>query len=230
MPSFRKFRERTYLSFTPILTPRAAGKAMMVNPKILFLHVVHWITGENHPTDCDCAVCQYRADDSAKQQVQAQRNFTRVVLGKEPHLDPTHIASREPTKTTQGDLTFLVNEDRPLLHEEAVWWAQWMTDHFWPVDDRNELWLTTVNRLDELPADMLADTLLEIAENNCYITVDLSDPVERSRFSQEWQGYGGDPQDQLELLLVLSSVDSNSGFHSPRGLVEREDEAGVAVL
>lgn len=186
----RVLYERSFVSFTPILTPYSAGKAMMVNPKTLVAHVVMFLTNTQHPDDCECEVCTYRRDDSALRKVYAQQQLLKEQMPR------THYALSK----FYGEIDCRDLDQMYIGSDEAAYWCQWVEDHF-PEAVKGSGWQQLHAKLDDCYVGYVPDVILaQIEPHIDCISVAASEP-------SEWWSAWSDARDsdtQIRLLLSLS--------------------------
>lgn len=177
------------------------GRAMMVAPQTVFAHLMMLATGESHDDDCNCAVCTYRADDSAAVEVASHRAKAREWQG-ELEDEWEAFVEKSYQKLTDSRILNPRNGIDEIDESTAAYWAQAMSDMFPQIEDS---W-TRLFRLLEGEADWrLYEILVDFVLDNSPVTQeervelylhfpDLTDP-------QEGQG-------ALEYLVNLQYVSS----------------------
>lgn len=183
---FRNFWNETYITATPVLSPMSAGRAMMVNPKIVVMHLLMLAIGDSHDPECGCEVCNYRRFNPAK----ATDGATRFV---------------SPVVATKGvtNLGCLIEVPYELTSSDAWYWTQWMADHFEGLfTDWNDL-ASMAGAIEEMSEPQAGDYLLDrviAASNKDYGFQEIVDDfLETGVHSLE------DPQDGFEALHYLAA-------------------------
>lgn len=164
-PRIRRFLEHTNISFVPILAPGAGGKAMMVPPQVLAAHLFMSATGESHDEDCNCAVCEYRADDSAMVEVHRHREMVAQGFqwGRADHRQTYYQRLREEIRRFQRDDH---EGGEEVGQDEAAYWAQRMDEMFGLPDT----WETIFRRLDGTPRWRIFEVLINYVLDEGAIT------------------------------------------------------------
>ena len=120
---------------------------MMVNPRIVVGSLVMFLVGAEHEPDCDCEICKYRKDDSARQQVLAQRAAGREVF--------TQIK-----RDVANELAAIQHRSHGTVSpSEATYWADYMAENFGE-PFRYTLYDDLVRDLVGEPESMVGETLL----------------------------------------------------------------------
>mgnify|MGYP006888291769 CR=1 FL=1 len=172
----------------PILSPLSGGKAMSVNPKILFAHLWMWFLGEDHDEDCQCEVCAYRKDTTNIDQVKAQRESVSTVFSN----------LREDFRSR-----FLIQPTETITSDEAFYWMQWMTDNF-PASTEGGRGMSLLRQLDGLATERLGEVLLGHAVDYCP-SLNMTDD-DTTWLWDAMASTAGDPAATQELLLTVASM------------------------
>lgn len=184
----RLFWRETYITATPVLSPASAGRAMMVNPKIVVAHLLMLLIGDSHDPECGCEVCNYR------------------MMGNGQGLDaaPPSQQEREPATSARaaGSLGCLIDIPYELTNVDAWYWTQWMADHFPSMYTTWDQLSETAAVLDEMSepqaGNLLLDRVIAASSNDSLLQPIITDFLEDGVLELD------DPQDGFEALHYLA--------------------------
>jgi hypothetical protein len=109
---FKLFREESFTTTIPILTPRVAGAGMMVSPKTLVAAIIGKLTGEpEHEAGCKCDLCKYR---EVKKQAQCEVADQRLKIS-------SFVDKYTP---------FNKHDNDELTDDEVMYYYSWLVENF----------------------------------------------------------------------------------------------------